>query len=175
MHHATGGWIDHSGDSDTNACARSNLLVVSEQLFDTPGDVLYQDAEVFVCLKTGDSAQLVSHEIRDDDIGSRSTNIDPDNTSLARVDVEKRWPATSTNSFTKGPFEDQSLIEEFADEQTSHATSNVHQAGKVSARDRLMSTNEVQSNLSIDFTTSTATRHLKVMRVYLSHSYIVSF
>src|SRR4030095_1137467 len=117
----------------------------------------------------------VSKQIGDHDEGSRCANIYTNNTSLSRVDVEKRWSTAPANSLTNGTFKDQRFVEEFADQQARYAAPNIHQARQVSAGNRLMGANKIESDLAVDLAAGSPSGYREVVRIYLSHGYIVCF
>ena len=77
--------------------------------------------------------------------------------------------AITSNGFAKCTLKNETLIEQFANEQARYATTNVHQSRQVSARDWLVGTNEVERDLAIDFATGTAPGHFEVVWIDLSH------
>ncbi len=175
MQYTSARWIDHAGNNYAHTFARTDLLVVGENLPDATREFRYQNGHVFVCLKTADYAELVSEQIGDHDVGARCANIYTNNASLSRVDIQKRWPTTTADGFTNGAFKDQRFVEEFADEKTRNAAPNVHQARQVSAGNRLMGANKIESDLAVDLAARSATGHCEIVRINLSHGYIVCF
>ena len=73
--------------------------------------------------------------------------------------------------FTDSAFEDQRLAEQFADEQAGDAAAHVHEPGQVRARNRLMSANQVESDLPVDFAAGTAPGDLEIVWIDLTHRY----
>jgi hypothetical protein len=112
---------------------------------------------------------LPAHQIGDDYVSSRRTNIDTHDATLARVDKEERGPPASSNRFAHRAFKDQRLTEEFANKQTRDAAPNVHEPREVSTRNGLVGTDEIQDNLPVNFTARPATRDLEIVWVNLTH------
>src|SRR4051812_21936648 len=115
MKHAPGNQVHHSRNNNANPSASARLLIVGEQLLNATGQLRNQDLDVLVCLKTTYDTELMPHQIGEHDVGTRSANIDTDNTTLPRIDVQECWTATATNRLTDGPFENQRLIKQFTD------------------------------------------------------------
>src|ERR1044071_2525452 len=169
MHYSPLRGIDHSGNSDTDTFTSTDFLVIDKDLLDASRELLNQHIDFAIRLKTADDAELPAHQIGDDDVSSRRTNIDTHNATLPGVDEEKRWSPSTTDRFADSAFEDQRLAQEFADQETGDAASHIHESREVSARHRLVSANEIQCNLSIDFAARTATCDLEIVWVDLAH------
>ncbi|MND02507.1 hypothetical protein D3C83_219050 [compost metagenome] len=70
MKNATGSPINHPRNRNPNTSTRANFFVVSEHLFDSTGQLLGQNLDIFVRLKTTDDAELSAHQVGDHDVGS---------------------------------------------------------------------------------------------------------
>src|SRR5205085_4439166 len=169
VQHATECRIDHAGHDDAHAFARADPFVVDENLLDAAREFLRQHADVFVGLKAADDAELFPHQVSDEDVSARGANVDADDAALAGVDVEKSRAAATADGFTEGAFEDERLVEQLADEETGNTAAHVHQAGEIGAGDWLMSANQVERNLPVDFAAGTAPRHFEIVGIDLSH------
>src|SRR5262249_4310308 len=161
--------IDHARRHHADAFANTDLFVVGERLLDSPDQFLCQRVDVFVGLETTDDAELFAHQIGDEDVSARGANIDADHAALARVDVEKSWSAATADGFTERAFEDQRLAEQFAHEEAGDAAADVHESGEVRARDWLMSTNEVQRDLTINLARGAAPGDFEIVWIDLTH------
>src|SRR6185503_10189721 len=142
--------INHTGNSDSDTFTRTDLFVITKDLLDTSRQLLDQNIDFAISLKTTDDAELSTHQIGDENVGSRRANIHTDHATLARVDEERRWTPASSHRFADSAFEDQRLTEEFANQQARDSASNVHEPREVSTGNRLMGTDEVQCNLPVD-------------------------
>src|SRR5687767_7678004 len=116
MKHATQRRIDHAGDNHAHTFTRAELAEVSEHLLDAARELFRQHVDLFAGLKTVDDAQLLAHQIGEQDVSARSTNVDADDASLTRVNVQERGPASASYGFADSAFEDQRFAEKFAHE-----------------------------------------------------------
>src|SRR6185437_4042205 len=114
-------------------------------------------------LETTDDAELSTHQIGDENVSSRRTNIDTNNATLARVDKERRWPPATSYRFADSAFEDQRLTEQFANQQACDSAPDVHEPCKVSTRNGLMGTDKIECDLTVDFAAGTSTSNLKIV------------
>jgi len=165
------GWIDHAGNNYTNAFACSDLFVIRQDLSNASRKLGNQNVDISVCLKTANYTELVSEQIRDHDEGSRCANIDTYDTSLPGIDVKKRRSTATAHSFTNGTFKDQRFVEEFADQKARDAAPHIHQSRQVSAGNRLMRANKIESDLAIDLAAGSTPRYCEIVRINLSHGY----
>ena len=160
----------HAGRDHADAFANADLFVVGERLLDAADQLLRQRVDVFVGLETADDAELLAHQVGDEDVSARGANVDADDAAFARVDVKKSRAAATADGFAECAFEDERLAEEFADEEAGDAAADVHEAGEVRARDWLMSTNEVQRDLTINLARGAAPGDFKIMWIDLAHA-----
>ena len=157
------------GTTTPTPSTSADFAGVCEHLLDASRQFLRQHLDVFAGLKTADDAQLFAHQIRNQDVGARGANVDADDATLARVDVQESGTAPASDGFADSAFEDQRLAEQLADEQACDAAADVHQAGQVGAGDRLMGANEIQSNLPVDFAAGPTPGDREIVWIDLAH------
>src|SRR5262245_40381147 len=116
MHYAPFRRIDHAGHRHADTFTGADPFVLAQYLLDTTRKFLNQHVDLAIGLKTTDYAELAAHQVGDEDVSSRSANVDADDATLARVDVEKSRTAAAPHRFTERAFEDQRLAEQFADQ-----------------------------------------------------------
>jgi hypothetical protein len=83
VQNATCGQVNHSGNNDADSRTGTYICVICEYMLYPAGELLYQNIDVFVGLKTTDASELMTHQISDHDVCTGSADIDPHDTALA--------------------------------------------------------------------------------------------
>ena len=78
MQHAPARGIDHARNRNTDAFTSADLLVIGEHLLNATRELLDQNVNIAIGLKTADHAELATHQIGDEDVCARRANIDAD-------------------------------------------------------------------------------------------------
>ena len=118
--------------------------------------------------KSADAAQRLAQQVRRHQIGLAGANVDGDDGSASRIDVEEGRFAAAKRLAGRA-FDDETALEQIADEEADAAASDAHGASEVGAGNRLVRAHEIQDDLAIDLARRALGGDLKANRIDLSH------
>ena len=160
--------INHSGHNDTDSFADTDFTMFREDSPDTPAELTYEHCGFSCSWKARYCDKLTAQEIGDEHIGARDSDIDGYYALLASVYVEESGLA-APHAFSGRAFKDQSLSEEIVDDKTNSAASQSHDSREVGARNRLMCSHEIESNLPVYLARSTTRSNMEVIWIDSPH------
>ena len=116
----------------------------------------------------GDAGELPAEQVGHHHEGPRWPDVDSDDTSLARIHVEKRRLAAALR-FTRRALEHRAVLDQLIDQDAHGPAADPHQPREVGAGDRLVDPNEIQNHLAIDLARGAAGRQAQGPRMQRPH------
>ena len=116
----------------------------------------------------GDAGELPAEQVGHHHERARRPDVDGDDASLARIDVEKRRLAAALR-FARGALEHGAVRDQLIDQQADGAAADPHQPREVGARDRLVDADEIQGDPAVDLARGAAGGEPQVSRMHGSH------